>query len=126
MTLRSNQGFTLLEMLVALAILAVTLTGALRALGETAVSAQGLRERTLGDWVAQNKLAELRATRTFPDAGGHYEGEATQAGQRFIWQLNVERSPNPLFRKVEVQVSRGDGSRTPIIRLSGYVVRPLQ
>ena len=56
-----DTGFTLLETLVALAILAVALTAAFRAMGVSAQSAGELRERLIGDWVAENRLAELRA-----------------------------------------------------------------
>jgi len=60
------RGFTLLETLVALAILAIALTAAFRAMGVTAQSAAELRERMVGDWVAENRLAELRATGAWP------------------------------------------------------------
>ena len=119
-----NKGFTLLEVLVALAIVAITLTGALRALGNTAQATTGLRERSLGDWVAQNRLTELRVTGAFPDVGTT-EGEVVQAGERFIWRMEVERSPNPLFRKVNIIVLLVKDGLTPVSRMNGFVVRPL-
>jgi len=69
MSLRSKRGFTLLETLVALAILAIALTAAFRAMGVTAQTSAELRERLIGDWVAENRLAELRATQAWPPTG---------------------------------------------------------
>lgn len=117
-------GFTLLECLIALAILAVALTAALRAAGATAQSAQALRDHSLASWVAQNQLALLRAEQSWP-ALGRSDGEGTQAGQSFLWQQSVEPTPNPLFRRVEVQVFAADGA-TPLASMSGFVARPLR
>lgn len=119
-----TRGFTLLECLVALAILAVALSSALRAVGSTAQSTHMLRDHTLASWVAQNRLAELRATSAFPPIGRN-EGQAAQAGQRFTWREIIERTPNPLFRKVEVQVFDALDDR-PLASAAGFVVRPLR
>lgn len=118
------RGFTLLECLVALAVLAVALSAALRAAGATAHSAATLREHTLASWVAQNRLAELRATDTWPALGNH-QGEARQGGQTYIWRETVARTPNPLFRRVDVQVFDASGQRA-LSSLAGFVARPLR
>lgn len=121
------RGFTLLETLVALSILAIALSGVFRALGATTQSASAVQQRMLADWVADNRLAELRASQAFP-AAGRSEGEAVQAGQRFRWLQQVDATPNPLFRRVEIRVFRaGDtGEQGAISRLSGFVTRPLR
>lgn len=121
MTMR---GFTLLECVIALAILAVALTSALRAVGNTATSATLLRERTLAGWVAQNRLAELRATAAWP-AIGRNEGRAEQAGRHYLWREEVQPTPNPLFRRVEVRVFDGSGAAA-LAESSGFVARPLR
>ena len=118
-------GFTLLETLVALAILAIALTAAFRAMGVTAQSSGELRERLIGDWVAENRLAELRATKAWPPAGAN-EGTADQAGRSYRWREEVKTTANPLFRRVDVSVFGPDSGDHAIARLSGYVARPLQ
>mgnify|MGYP002619572512 CR=1 FL=1 len=118
------RGFTLLECLVALAILAVAMTAALRAMGSTAQSTATVREHTLASWVAQNRLAELRALEAWP-AVGNSQGRAVQAGRQYVWRERIERTPNPLFRRVEIQVFEA-GGEVPLATLSGFVVRPLR
>lgn len=120
----NHSGFTLLETLVALAILAIALSAAFRAVGATTGSAGGLRDRMLADWVAQNRLAEIRAAGTFPPIGRN-QGEEEQAGQRFQWREEVKGTPNPLFRRVDVTVFDADGTRS-LSTLSGFAVQALQ
>lgn len=117
-------GFTLLECVVALAILAVAMTSALRAVGNTVQSSAALKERTLAGWVAQNRLAELRATAAWPPLGRN-TGQAMQAGRNYRWREEIHPTPNPLFRRVEVQVFDEPGT-TALARFSGFVVRPLR
>lgn len=121
---RAAAGFTLLETLVALAILAIALSAAYRAVGATTLSAAGLRDRSLADWVAQNRLAEIRADGRFPSLGQE-RGTSRQAGVDFVWQQEVRTTPNPLFRQVDVTVFDGGGEHA-LARLSGFAVRPLR
>lgn len=123
--LRRAHGFTLLETLVALAILAIALTAAFRAMGVAAQSAAELRERLVGDWVAENRLAELRATSAWPGPGSN-EGTADQAGRQYRWREEVRNTANPLFRRVDVSVFAPESDTHAIAQLTGYVARPLR
>jgi general secretion pathway protein I len=101
------RGFTLVEVLVALAVLAVALTAALRAGELAAQSSRNLGQRLLADWVAADRLAELRARRAWPEVGIS-EGMASQAGQLFRWRQTVAPTPNPFFRRIAVTVRPGE------------------
>jgi general secretion pathway protein I len=123
---RSRQGFTLLETLVALAILAIGLTAAMRAVGLSTQSAGDLRDRRLAQWVAANRLAQIRAQALFPETGTS-QGEQTQAGERFRWREDIQATPNPLFRRVDVRVFRADAPEgNALVLLTGFAVRPWQ
>ena len=117
-------GMTLLECLVALAILAIALTAAFRAIGATALSAGMVRDATLASWVAQNQLAEMRARNVYPPLG-RSEGSARQGNINYLWRQTVEATQNPLFRKVDVQVFDESGQR-PLSSITGFAVMPLR
>lgn len=130
------RGFTLLETLVALSVLAIALAAAFRALGVAADSAGELRDRTLALLVADNRLNELRANKAFPALGGS-DGEAVQAERRFRWHEDVVATPNPLFRRVDIRVFRagpaedgaaaGDpGAGVALARITGFLAQPLR
>jgi general secretion pathway protein I len=115
----AHRGFTLLEVLVALAIIAIALTAAVRAAGVSLDSSAQVRERMFATWIAQNRLAELTARHEFPDLGRH-SGEATQAGRKFTWEEIVGTTPNDNFRRVEIQV-RAAGQDHIAATLIGYL-----
>jgi general secretion pathway protein I len=116
-----QRGFTLIEVLVALAILAVALAAGSRASAMMADSSSGLRERLLAGWVAQNRLAELQARRAWPGVGTR-EGEAEQAGLKLTWRETVSATPNAAFRRVEISVSK-PGADHRLAQLTGYLAR---
>ena len=118
-----NAGFTLLETLVALAILAVALGAVLRATGGSTNHAEDMRIRLLADWVAQNHLA-LHAARGDWISIGIQNGEETQAGIRLLWKEEIISTPNPAFRRIEISVSDpSEGGDHVLRRLSGYLVQ---
>ena len=114
------RGFTLLEILVALAIIAVALAAGMRALAQSADSATALKARTLGLMVAQNRLAAAQVATPWP-ATGNYRGNATQAGAQFRWREVVTTTPNPAFRKIEISVMEPDRPEYQVARLVGFI-----
>jgi general secretion pathway protein I len=85
------RGFTLVEVLVALAIVALGSAAVMTALGTGSQSTSRLRERSYAEWVALNRLAEIRVSREWPLASNEL-GEETMAGQRWQWRQTIERS----------------------------------
>lgn len=122
-TSRSSQtGFTLLETLVALAILAIALGAILRAAGVEIRHTEELRLHVLGDWVAQNRLA-LHAANGDWIAVGTQEGEENQAGVRLLWREEVSGTPNPAFRHITVSVFTPDDAQHSLRKLTGFLVQ---
>ncbi len=101
-------GFTLVEVLVALAIIATTLGAALRVSGSQINNAerQGLMFRA--QLCAENELIKMRLTRQLPNIGDK-SFSCEQAGITLAGKLQVAATPNPSFRKVEVVLYQAQG-----------------
>ena len=117
------RGFTLLEILVALAILAIGLAAATRAGMSATDTAAALEQRQLASWVAENQLALLRAGRQFP-APGRSSGTAVMGRHDFRWQMSIDEAAQGHFRRVEVAVGGMTDDEPALVRLVGYLGRP--
>ncbi|MDR0588155.1 MAG: type II secretion system minor pseudopilin GspI [Burkholderiales bacterium] len=118
--MKRQSAFTLIEILVALSIIAVALAAGLRTLNQSADHANLLKHRTLALWVAENRFAELRTMEVLPSQGS-VEGEALQAGIAFVWRQTVTETPNPSFRKVDIRVVEKNDPDYELARLNSYV-----
>lgn len=121
----SAGGFTLMEVIVALAILAIALMAALRSSTMATQNAGDIRLRLLADWVAQDRLEEHRARRDWLPFGSQ-SGEIAQGGARFRWDEKIIGTPNARFRRIEVRVYQADGSdpNHALTQFTGFLVQP--
>ncbi|GAB4118942.1 MAG: hypothetical protein Fur0026_08630 [Sideroxydans sp.] len=122
MTHIRQQGFTLLEVLVALAILAITMAAVSRTSSSSIHHAEALRTRIAADWVAQNRLALHQARGDWLPTGIQ-NGEEEQAGQIFPWREEIIATPNPTMRRIVVTVNAPDDRQHTLRELSGYLVQ---
>lgn len=118
---KQRAGFTLVEVLVALAIIAIALLAAMRAAGQGTNNVGELRSRLLAGWVAENLLAEHRARRDWLPLGIQ-RGSARQGGLEFAWREEIIATPNPSFRRVDVRVFAGAEESHSLAHLAGFVV----
>jgi general secretion pathway protein I len=122
MSMRPLRGFTFIEILIALAILAVALAAEVRSVGAAAEGTLELKERLLATWIAQDRLAEYTARSLWPDPGSRQGGNA-QGGVQFNWRETVSATGNPRYRRVEVEVFATRASDRPVATFVGYAVR---
>jgi len=123
MTRARHGGFTLIEVLAALAVLALALSAIIKATGENAVNAAYLRDKTLAHWVAMNRLAEIRLAGAWPDTGGS-NGSEEMAGREWFWQLQVQATPNPDMRRLDIDVRYDDsGDESRLVSLSAFMTK---
>lgn len=100
---RTAAGFTLVEILVALTIVAIALMACIRAVGSLTQSASDLRGRTLAQWSAENRLSQIRVQREYPPIGRR-SFDCSQGDLALRCQEDVFGTPNPSFRRIEIQV----------------------
>ncbi|MFY9510638.1 MAG: type II secretion system minor pseudopilin GspI [Rubrivivax sp.] len=113
-------GFTLIEVLVALAIVAITLGAGMRAAGALADNAQRLADVSAAQWCADNQLTNLRLSKQLPGIGDA-DFECLQLGRSYRGQLRTRATPNPNFRRVDANISNAAG--TPLLTVSTVLSR---
>jgi general secretion pathway protein I len=118
--MKRARGFTLIEVLVALVIVAIALAAGIKAAGALTGNAERLTEISAAQWCAENLLTELRVTQQFPDIG-ESPFSCEQLGRTYGGNLKVSPTPNPQFRRVEAQVADGQGQ--PLLTLSTIMGR---
>jgi general secretion pathway protein I len=103
-----QRGFTLLESLVALAVVAIALGAGLRASGVLTDNAERLSEVVAAQWCADNQLTALRLSRAFPGVGDA-DFSCEQLGRTYSGKLLTRPTPNPSFRRVDAALSDDAG-----------------
>ena len=98
-----EQGFTLIEMLVALAIFSLAALALLRLGGATATNSASLSDQAVAQLVARN-LAVETLTDPLPPAFGASQGDVVNAGRRWRWTRTVSRSPEARIQQIEIAV----------------------
>lgn len=116
------RGFTLIEVVVALAIVAVALMASVRAIGAIAQNNAALKLRLLAQLSAQNRVAELRAMGAFPDVGIRIVS-CPQGAVQLQCTEETKVSPNPLFRRIEVRVAEVSTPKIVLAELIGILPR---
>jgi general secretion pathway protein I len=119
----STSGFTLVEALVALAIISIALISALHVAAQSTANVGELRSRLLAGWVAENILAEHRARGDWL-APGITRGRQREGGFEFAWRQEVVTTPNPAFRRIDIFVSDVDDDTHVLAHFTAMLVNP--
>ena len=117
-----NRGFTMLEVLVALMIVATALIASLRAVGSLTSNSDGLRANMMATWSAENRLVQLRLSKAWP-ATGKTSFECPQADLHLICEEEVLPTQNPRLREVDVTVYEASAPERRIATLSQMVLQ---
>ena len=115
-----SRGFTLIEVLVALTIVAITLGAGIKAAGALTGNAQRLVDVSAAQWCADNQLTGLKLARQYPGVGDS-DFSCEQLGRSFSGKLVVRPTPNPNFRRADALIA--DDAGQPVLSLSTVLPR---
>jgi len=120
---KRRAGFTLLEVLVALAVLAIALGAIIRAATQSIETATVLREQTFAGWVALNQINQLRLdAKPWPD-NGRRTGQTELAGRVWRWEARFAKTEDPDLRQVAMTVRTAE-NRPELSRLIAFRATP--
>jgi general secretion pathway protein I len=117
-----EKGFTLVEVMVALTIVALSLTAIAASMNQMIDAANAMRERTFASWIAQNKITELRLSNITPEVSST-SGEVDFANTQWAWRAVVSETGIESFYRVDVSVSLA-GSEYNIRTVTGFIGEP--
>lgn len=118
---RRTRGFTLIEVMVALIVVSLAALAVHKQVLQGASNARKIQERTLGSWIAQNKVTELRLSEGLPSAGRD-DGELEFANREWYWESTIE-PPNAdvqNFMRIDVSVYLQSNRETPVATAIGF------
>jgi general secretion pathway protein I len=121
---RSQHGFTLLEILVALAVLALSMGAVIKATSDYTASQSHLRDRTMATWVARNVLADYQMRMEWPTIG-EKKGTMDMGGREWRWLARTSQTEEKELRRLDVEVRpEDDTDAEPLTTLSGFLIQP--
>ncbi len=116
-----SRGFTLIEVVVALAILGIGMLAVFKTIGDTVNNVEELRDRSFAEWIADNRITEIRLTGEMPSVE-ETAGEVEFAGRQWHWVTTVSQTQVRGLRRIDVSVRRDeDPEDSSIVTLSGFV-----
>lgn len=118
-----QQGFTLLEVLVAMTILAIALASIIKISANQSINTEHLRDKSLAHWVAMNQIAQLQLTQQWPSTGKK-SGTEEMGLHEWHWQSIVSDTPDSRVRRIQINVFRNRDDESPVTRLSSFLSQP--
>lgn len=115
------EGFTLIEILVALAVMVIAMAALWKGLAQGISVSQGLSDRIVARWVAQNRIVLRQALSEWPDARS-YDGTEQMDGRTWYWREQITTTNEPGLRSITVSVGLDDQSS--LISLQGFLQQP--
>lgn len=122
-----SRGFTLVEVLIALAVLAIALVAFVSAGAQNADYATYIRDRSIAEWVGRNQLVEYQLQSNWPSIGKK-DGEVEMSDSKWRWEADIQNSPDPQVRRIDMRVyatnpETGNPDSNSIVLISGFITQ---
>ena len=118
--MNQNRGFTLIETLVALLIIAIVLSTASRAIGLAISDVKDSYSREVASWIAANEYSDIKILGEYPDLGNSKKN-VTMIGIDYQVEIAIVATPNPYFRKIDIAVSKKDNPNYVLFRTVNFI-----
>ena len=118
-----HRGFTLIEILVALAIIAIALAALIKASGSHTASVAYIKQKSIAHWVAMNEITELKIKQSWP-AIGDKKGSADMANHEWFWLREIKETANDDTHQVTFTIFLDEDGEQNVTRLIGYIHKP--
>ncbi len=120
--MKTSRGFTLIEVMVAMAIAALGLAAVAASVSQMIDAGTSMQQRTYASWIAQNKIAEMRLANVIPEVS-ESSGDTIFANREWLWRATVSDTGVENLFRVDVQVGLADGDES-IRTVSGFIGEP--
>jgi len=132
---KTNRGFTLLEVMIALFVIAVALGGVIKVMGNAAINTSRLSNRTFAQWVALNRIAKLQTGNNWPSIG-EKKGKDEMANQEWRWVQKTmktyeigkdgKKKVYKEIKRIELSVwnKNDDVNASPYVTVVGFLKKP--
>ncbi len=116
-------GFTLVEILVALSIIAIAMGALMKASGDDAYSLSYLKQKSIGHWVAMNEVVRLEVEKKWPSLGTDKD-DAEMAGHTWYWTRTTEKTASANIRQVSFVIYADENRKHNVAHLVSYLIKP--
>lgn len=120
MSHKQQKAFTLLEVLVALAVLAIGLTTLVKVASQNTIQTAYLKDKTLAQWVAINKVNEVKLLTSWPNTGTS-KGSEIMANEEWQWKLKVSTTADKKIRRLDVDVKKYNAEGEPVVKFISFI-----
>lgn len=118
-----RKGFTLIEVMLAMAVFAIAGVALLGAAQNNFANMSLLEQKTIANWVAANQLTAATLDNTWPPKNNR-KGDVEMAGTTWFWQQKVERTQDSSLRQITIEVRKSQDQEKPITELVTFVAKP--
>jgi general secretion pathway protein I len=121
---KSTAGFTLIEVMIALFIVAIALGGAVKAMGNAANNSAALADKTFAQWVGLNQFARLKLSGEWPKPG-EQKGDEEMAHRKWLWVQKIMTTEDKNVNRVEILISDAAHEDNGIsAKIVGFLAKP--